>query len=137
MPQLDKFTYLTQILWFCLLFFSFYIFIWNSRDGVLGISRLLKLRNQLLSHRVSNIRSKDQRLEDEDILSPALRTGLSYMYSSLFFVSQWCCFDTIKSTFLCSFGEISGSRGMERNICLLKSLYKHRNEKITRIFSLI
>nr|VDD24181.1 unnamed protein product [Brassica rapa] len=51
MPQLDKFTYFSQFFWLCLFFFTFYIFICNDGDGVLGISRILKLRNQLLSHR--------------------------------------------------------------------------------------
>ena len=50
MPQLDKFTYFTQFFWLCLFFFTFYIFICNDGDGVLGISRILKLRNQLVSH---------------------------------------------------------------------------------------
>jgi hypothetical protein len=45
MPQLDKFTYFTQFFWFCLLFFSFYIFIGNDGDGVLGISRILNINH--------------------------------------------------------------------------------------------
>ncbi|KAL8198166.1 hypothetical protein R6Q57_029974 [Mikania cordata] len=51
MPQLDKFTYFTQFFWLCLFLFTFYIAICNDGDGLLGISRILKLRNQLLSHR--------------------------------------------------------------------------------------
>ncbi|KAJ0734883.1 putative H(+)-transporting two-sector ATPase [Helianthus annuus] len=43
----------------CLFLFTFYIAICNDGDGLLGISRILKLRNQLLSHRTNNIRSKD------------------------------------------------------------------------------
>nr|UDH53957.1 ATP synthase F0 subunit 8 [Hemerocallis citrina] len=45
MPQLDKFTYFTQFFWLCLILFTFYIPICNDGDGVLGISRILKLRN--------------------------------------------------------------------------------------------
>ncbi|PIA26145.1 hypothetical protein AQUCO_09600003v1 [Aquilegia coerulea] len=102
MPQLDKFTYFTQFFWSCLLLFTFYIPICNDGDGVLGISRILKLRNQLGSHR-------------------GFSTGASYMYSNLFEVSQWCnAVDLLgkrrKSTLISCFGEISGSRGMERNI---------------------
>ncbi|KAL0305298.1 UNVERIFIED_CONTAM: putative ATP synthase protein YMF19 [Sesamum calycinum] len=65
MPQLDKFTYFTQFFWSCLFLFTFYIAICNNGDGVLGISRILKLRNQLVSHRETNIRSNDPKsLED-------------------------------------------------------------------------
>ena len=59
MPQLDKFTYFTQFFWSCLFLFTFYIPICNDGDGVLGISRILKLRNKLVSHRGNNIRSND------------------------------------------------------------------------------
>lgn len=125
MPQLDKFTYFTQFFWLCLFFFTFYIFICNDGDGILGISRILKLRNQLVSHRGNNIQSNDpNRLED--LLIKGFSTGVSYMYSSLFEVSQWCnAVDLLgkrrKRTLISCFGEISGSRGMERNILYLIS----------------
>jgi F-type H+-transporting ATPase subunit b len=125
MPQLDKFTYFTQFFWLCLFFFTFYIFICNDGDGVLGISRILKLRNQLVSHRGNNIRSNDPN-SLEDILRKGFSAGVSYMYSSLFEVSQWCnAVDLLgkrrKITLISCFGEISGSRGMERNILYLIS----------------
>ena len=125
MPQLDQFTYFTQFFWSCLFLFTFYIAICNDGDGLLGISRILKLRNQLLSHRTNNIRSKDPN-SLEDILRKGFSTGLSYMYSSLFEVSQWCkAVDLLgkrrKITLISCFGEISGSRGMERNILYLIS----------------
>jgi len=126
MPQLDKFTYFTQFFWFCLFFFTFYIFICNDGDGVLGISRILKLRNQLVSHRGNNIRSNDPN-SLEDILRKGFSTGVSYMYSSLFEVSQW--FQAVdllgkkrqERTFFSCFGEISGSQKMEKNILYLIS----------------
>nr|AAL32510.1 ATP synthase subunit 8 [Daucus carota] len=129
MPQLDKFTYFTQFFWSCLFLFTFYIAICNDGDGLLGISRILKLRNQLLSHQENNIRSKDPN-SLEDILRKGFSTGVSYMYSSLFKVSRWCNFAYLvkkkigKSSLLVRiscFGEISGSRGMERNILYLIS----------------
>jgi len=125
MPQLDKFTYFTQFFWSCLFFFTFYIPICNDGDGILGISRILKLRNQLVSHRGNNIRSNDPN-SLEDILRKGFSTGVSYMYSSLFEVSQWCnAVDLLgkrrKITLISCFGEISGSRGMERNIFYLIS----------------
>ena len=125
MPQLDKFTYFTQFFWSCLFLFTFYIPICNDGDGVLGISRILKLRNQLVSNRGNKIRSNDPN-SLEDIFRKGFSTGVSYMYSSLFEVSQWCnAVDLLgnrrKITFLSCFGEISGSRGMERNIFYLIS----------------
>nr|YP_011021735.1 ATPase subunit 8 [Meniocus linifolius]WQM22034.1 ATPase subunit 8 [Meniocus linifolius] len=121
MPQLDKFTYFSQFFWLCLFFFTFYIFICNDGDGVLGISRILKLRNQLLSHRGKTIRSKDPANKIAALLRKGFSTGVSYMYASLFEVSQWCkAVDLLgkgrKITLISCFGEISGSRGMERNI---------------------
>ncbi|KAM3188628.1 hypothetical protein ACQJBY_074032 [Aegilops geniculata] len=89
MPQLDKLTYFSQFFWLCLLLFTFYILLFNNNNGILGISRILKLRNQLLSHRGGEIRSKDPK-NLEDISRKGFSTGLSYMYSSLSEVSQWC-----------------------------------------------
>ena len=87
MPQLDKLTYFSQFFWLCLLLFTFYILLFNNNNGILGISRILKLRNQLLSHRGNKIQSKDpQNLED--ISRKGFSTGLSYMYSSLSEVSR-------------------------------------------------
>ncbi|KAL8456570.1 hypothetical protein ACS0TY_034700 [Phlomoides rotata] len=97
----------------------------SNRDGVLGISRIRKLRNQLVSHRETNIRSNDPR-SLEEILRKGFSTGVSYMYSSLFEVSQWCnAVDLLgkinKITLISCFGELSGSRGMESNLFYLIS----------------
>ncbi|KAH0446647.1 hypothetical protein IEQ34_024512 [Dendrobium chrysotoxum] len=75
MPQLDKLTYFTQFFWLCLLFFTFSILICNDGDGILGISRILKLRNQLLSHRGNKIRSNDPnswKISREKVLAPVI-----------------------------------------------------------------
>nr|ANY30680.1 ATPase subunit 8 [Sagittaria latifolia] len=123
MPQLDKFTYFTQFFWSCLVLFTYYIPICNDRDGVLGIGRILKLRNQLLSQRGNKLRPQK---ELEEVSIKSFSTGVSYMSSTLFEVSQWCkAVDLLgkrrKITLISSFGEISGSRGMERNILYLIS----------------
>jgi len=137
MPQLDKLTYFSQFFWLCLLLFTFYILFINNNNGILGISRILKLRNQLLSHRGNKIRSKDPK-NFEDISRKGFSTGLSYMYSSLSEVSQWCkTVDYLgkrrKITLISDFGEISGSRGMERQILYLisKSSYNTSSSRIT------
>ena len=110
MPQLDKLTYFTQFFWSCLLLFTFYIAICNDGDGVLGIIRILKLRNHLVSHRGNNIRSYNPN-SLEDIPIKGFSTGVSYMYSSLFEVCQWCkAIDLLgkrrKITLISCFGEI-------------------------------
>ncbi|XP_020575548.1 uncharacterized protein LOC110021405 [Phalaenopsis equestris] len=100
----------------------------RNQDGILGISRILKLRNQLLSHRGNKIRSNDPN-SLEDISRKGLSTGVSYMYSSLFEVSQWCqtvdlLGKRLRRTLISCFGEISGSRVIERNILYLISKSK-------------
>ena len=100
----------------------------NDRDGVLGISRILKLRNQLLSHRGNNIQSSSNSDPKslEDILRKGFNTGVSYMYSSLFEVSQWCkAVDLFGKRMISCFGEIIGSGGIEGNIfyLILESSY--------------
>nr|ULQ69246.1 ATPase subunit 8 [Ecdeiocolea monostachya] len=130
MPQLDKFTYLTQFVWLCVLFFTFYILFLNNSNGIVAISRILKLRKQLLSHRGNKIRSKDQ-MHFQDLSRKAFSTGVSYMYASFNEVSQWC--KTVdysgkrsQITFLSSFGEISGSRGIGCFILYLISQFEYK-----------
>lgn len=127
MPQLDKFTYFTQFFWLCLIFFTFYISL--CRDGVPRISRILKLRNQLVPHQQRGMPRNDPN-SLEEILGRGFSTGVSYMYSSLFEVSQWCdAADLLgrkkKITYISCFGEISGSRRMERNILYLIPKYSY------------
>lgn len=45
MPQLDSFTYLTQVVWLCVFLFTYYLLLLNN--ALPRISRLLKLRKQL------------------------------------------------------------------------------------------
>nr|QYK19136.1 ATP synthase subunit 8 [Myoxanthus exasperatus] len=137
MPQLDKLTYFTQFFWLCLLFFTFSILICNDGDGILGISRILKLRNQLLSHRGNKIRSNDPN-SLEDISRKGFSTGVSYMYSSFFEVSQWCqtvdlLGKRLRITLISCFGEISCSRGIERNILYLISKSSYNTSSSRRI----
>jgi hypothetical protein len=137
MPQLDKFTYFSQFFWLCLFFFTFYIAICNNGDGLLGISRILKLRNQLISNQGNKIQSKDP-YSLEDVLIKGFSTGVSYMYSILFEVSQWCkTIDffgkSMKFTLISCFGEISGLRGIDKNILYLISLRASYNTSSSRI----
>nr|YP_009227158.1 ATP synthase subunit 8 [Welwitschia mirabilis]AMA21011.1 ATP synthase subunit 8 [Welwitschia mirabilis]QXE44342.1 ATP synthase subunit 8 [Welwitschia mirabilis] len=135
MPQLDISTYETQFFWLCLIFFTNYICLCN--DGVPKISRILKLRNQLVPHLVrgNNIcrRSNNPNSEaGEEILGRGVRTGVSYMYSSLFEVSQWCDAahnqgrkNQITTISISRYYEISGSRRMGRSILYLIPSYSY------------
>lgn len=123
MPQLEKFTYFSQFFWLCLLFFSFYVAICNDGDGILGISRILKLRSLLLSQRENPIPSKDPK-SLEDILTKSFQTGLSYMKNTFFEVGQWCKTNDLlgkrgKITLSSSFGEISSSGEIEKKLLYL------------------
>nr|BDC46201.1 ATPase subunit 8 [Agathis dammara] len=118
MPQLDQFTYFTQFFRCCLLFFAYYLSLCNY--GVPRPSRILKPRNLLFRgpRGGNDIRSNDPR-GLEEILVAVFLSGTSYMYSSLFEVSRWCDADLLgrknKITSPSCFGEISGSRGMDKN----------------------
>lgn len=120
MPQLDPFTYFSQFLWFCLLFFTFYIFICNNGDGFLSISRILKLRNQLLAQPENKILSKKA---NSQILQKAFSTSVSYMQSTLSQVSEWskALHFSKKIPLLASFGELRLARRIEENLCRLIS----------------
>ncbi|KAL8491006.1 hypothetical protein ACS0TY_022861 [Phlomoides rotata] len=88
-------------------------------------SRIRKLWNQVVSHRETNIWSNDPK-SLEEILRKGFSTGVSYMYSSLFEVSQWCNAVNLlgkrnKITLISCFRELSGSRGMENNLFYLIS----------------
>ena len=123
MPQLEKFTYFSQFFWLCLLLSSFYVAICNDGDGILGISRILKLRSQLLSQRENPIPSKDPK-SLEDISTKSFQTGLSYMKKTFFEVGQWCKTNDLlgkrgKITLSSSFGEISSSGEIEKKLLYL------------------
>jgi len=127
MPQPDKSTYSTQFFRLCLIFFTSHIS--PCRDGVPRISRILKPRNQLVPHQQRGKPRNDPN-SLEDISGRGFSTGVSYMYSSLFEVSQWCdAADLLgrnkKITHISRFGEISGSRRMERNIPYLIPKYSY------------
>nr|ANY30693.1 ATPase subunit 8 [Halophila decipiens] len=116
MPQLDQFTYFTQFFWSCLAFFTYYISLCNDREGgILGIGLILKLRNQLLSHRGNKIRSIPQTDPLEEVLIKGLSTGVSYLSETVFEVSQWAVhFLGKKRKITVNSSFVSGSRVTDR-----------------------
>nr|YP_008816012.1 ATP synthase F0 subunit 8 [Closterium baillyanum]AGZ90234.1 ATP synthase F0 subunit 8 [Closterium baillyanum] len=90
MPQLDQFTYLTQFVWLCVFYMTFYVLLYN--DGLPKISRILKLR----AHLVSQQSGAKAFLSNQDVdsalfpVQAALKSSLSYLYSSVSGASKWC-----------------------------------------------
>ena len=94
MPQLDQFTYLTQIVWLCLSFMGYYVIVYNY--GLPKISRLLKLRARLLTQQnneSTEISDETFRLADStesaNELSVLTDCG-HYLNSSVIGASEWC-----------------------------------------------
>ena len=106
MPQLDQFTYLTQFVWLCVFYMTFYVLLFN--DGLPKISRILKLRAHLCADRprgadpehetalgplgasaVSEAR-KEQVRQDQDVVFRTLNSSISYLNSSVTGAFSWC-----------------------------------------------
>jgi hypothetical protein len=104
MPQLDQFTYLTQFVWLCIFYMTFYVLLFN--DGLPKISRILKLRAHLVSQQKpqntssfgpgasGDESSQKADLRDsanaQDIVIQTLNSSISYLNSSITTVSNWC-----------------------------------------------
>jgi Plant ATP synthase F0 len=88
MPQLDQFTYLTQFVWLCVFYMTFYVLLYN--DGLPKISRILKLRAHLVSQQSKDTFLSNQDVEASAVLQAALKSSLSYLYSSVSAASNWC-----------------------------------------------
>jgi len=88
MPQLDQFTYLTQFVWLCVFYMTFYVLLYN--DGLPKISRILKLRAHLVSQQSGDTFVPKKDVEGSVVLQTALKSSLSYLYSSVSVASKWC-----------------------------------------------
>jgi hypothetical protein len=87
MPQLDQFTYLTQFVWLCVLFSTFYVLLYEG--GLLKISRILKLRKQLIS--LGGLAQSESGVGQNVVVffSECFNTSVSYLYSSFYGADQW------------------------------------------------
>jgi hypothetical protein len=74
MPQLDQFTYLTQFVWLCFFYMTFYVLLFN--DGLPKISRILKLRAYLCTDRTTDT-EKEQEIGTEACEARARRGVLA------------------------------------------------------------
>lgn len=88
MPQLDQFTYLTQYVWLCFFYMTFYILLYNY--GLPKISRILKLRAYLVSQQSKDTQWSSENVETPQVLQKALKNSFSYLYSSVSAASNWC-----------------------------------------------
>jgi F-type H+-transporting ATPase subunit b len=124
MPQLDQFTYLTQFVWLCVFYMSFYLLLMN--DGLPKVSRILKLRAQLVSQHTSS--SDDvvpHEIEQDAVIKQSLSSSVSYLDSCISGASEWCNnivstlndnqLKTMNSAYLSSLGEISVSQVLKQS----------------------
>jgi len=122
MPQLDQFTYLTQFVWLCVFYMAFYVLLYN--DGLPKISRILKLRKQLISHQNVGTEPSDYSVEQDVVFKECFDTSISYLYSGVSGASKWCN-EMVKSlnanqlkrlnkSYVCSLGEISVSQVIKK-----------------------
>ena len=153
MPQLDQFTYLTQFLWLCVFFMSFYVLLYN--DGLPKISRILKLRAKLVSQQSESTNHSDQntlRLENQDtVIRESLNSCASYLNTSVSGASKWCSDmvsslntslhgEAINKSYVRSLGEISVSQMIKRSVLdsiEVTPLMSGANTKINRIYALL
>ena len=74
MPQLDSFTYLTQVIWLCVFLFTYYLLLLNN--ALPRISRVLKLRKELtVSSALTESQADAQKLSVQGSNPTILLTG--------------------------------------------------------------
>jgi uncharacterized membrane protein len=87
MHQLDQFTYLTQLFWLLTFYISFYILL--CYNGLPKISRILKLRKQLLS-KTAIAENKNHLANADVVMTESFTISASYLSSSIWNASEWC-----------------------------------------------
>jgi len=109
---------------------AFYVLLYN--DGLPKISRILKLRKQLISHQNVGTEQSDYSIEqDVVVFKECFDTSISYLYSGVSGASKWCN-EMIKSlnahqlkrmnkSYVCSLGEISVSQVIRKNALSIMS----------------
>ena len=131
MPQLDQFTYLTQFVWLCVFYMTFYVLLFN--DGLPKISRILKLRAHLCADRPRDTDSEHEMTlntnvdrvpevrqfyeNSQDVVFRTLNSSISYLNSSVTGAFSWCTrsvdslnanqLKPMNKSYLRSIGEIS------------------------------
>jgi F-type H+-transporting ATPase subunit b len=122
MPQLDQFTYLTQFVWLCVFYMSFYVLLYNELPL---ISRILKLRTLLVSKVTSGGPRITAFLNPQDVVLRTLQSSVAYMYSSVSAASDWCkslvsrCnadqLEGMNKAYVSALGEIMLSKGIKQS----------------------
>lgn len=131
MPQLDQFTYLTQFVWLCFFYMTFYVLLFN--EGLPKISRIFKLRAYLSAQQPQSSEQKlgihshenSELSENQDVVLRTLSTSVSYLNSSVNGAFQWCLksvdnlnanqLKPMNKRYLRSIGEISLSELVKKN----------------------
>nr|QIA60406.1 ATP synthase F0 subunit 8 [Heteroscyphus zollingeri] len=123
MPQLDQFTYLTQFVWLCVFYMTFYVLLYN--DGLPKIGRIIKLRKRLVSREEVGAKRSNDRVEQDVVFKECFQASANYLYSSVSGASKWCKgmvqlanankLQRMNKDYVCSLGEISVSQVIKKN----------------------
>nr|YP_009990271.1 ATP synthase F0 subunit 8 [Scapania ampliata]QNN01896.1 ATP synthase F0 subunit 8 [Scapania ampliata] len=123
MPQLDQFTYLTQFVWLCVFYMTFYVLLYN--DGLPKISRIIKLRKRLVSQEKVGAEQSNDRVEQDVVFKECFQASANYLYSSVSGASKWCKgmvqlanankLQRMNKDYVSSLGEIGVSQVIKKN----------------------
>nr|YP_010881214.1 ATP synthase F0 subunit 8 [Pellia neesiana]WIA66962.1 ATP synthase F0 subunit 8 [Pellia neesiana]WIA67003.1 ATP synthase F0 subunit 8 [Pellia neesiana]WIA67044.1 ATP synthase F0 subunit 8 [Pellia neesiana] len=126
MPQLDQFTYLTQFVWLCVFYITFYVLLYN--DGLPKISRIIKLRKRLhllVSSQQQKVGNESNDRVEQVVFKECFQASANYPYSSVSGASKWCKgmvqlanankLQRMNKDYVCSLGEISVSQVIKKN----------------------
>jgi F-type H+-transporting ATPase subunit b len=138
MPQLDQFTYLTQFIWLCIFYMTFYVLLFN--DGLPKISRILKLRAYLCNDQHTDREQENGQhnqspkvtgekntldSESQDVIFRTLNSSVSYLNSSVAGALRWCTnsveglnsnqLKSLNKSYLRSIGELGVSQLIKYN----------------------
>lgn len=87
MPQLDQFTYLSQFVWLCVCFMSFYVLLYNN--ALPKVSRILKLRSLLHAPHTDAV-ANQQPVHHDEVITQALKNSVAYLVDSASAAGLWC-----------------------------------------------
>ncbi len=115
-------------------YMTLYILLYN--DELPKISRILKLREQLISHQNVGTELSNYSVEQDVFFQEYLDTSISYLYSNVSRASKWCN-EMVKSlnanqlkkmnkSYVCFSGEISVSQIIIKNaLSTMSPTYHH------------
>nr|AKU36857.1 ATP synthase F0 subunit 8 [Aneura pinguis]WHW96894.1 ATP synthase F0 subunit 8 [Aneura pinguis]WHW96936.1 ATP synthase F0 subunit 8 [Aneura pinguis]WHW96978.1 ATP synthase F0 subunit 8 [Aneura pinguis]WHW97020.1 ATP synthase F0 subunit 8 [Aneura pinguis] len=138
MPQLDQFTYLTQFVWLCVFYMTFYVLLYN--DGLPKMSRIIKPRKRLVSQEKVGAKRSNDRMEQDVVFRECFQASANYLYSGVSGASKWCKgmvqlanankLQRMNKDYVCSLGEISVSQVIKKNALSASSPSTHQTTSL-------